>query len=202
MGFRRPDVCPLPLVRPAAPPTEPGEGPVRVLFASSIIPTKGPDLLLKAFAQVRGDITLTLAGHAPPYDGRQDYAEQVIATAKATPGAQWLGAVPAAHMPALMAEHDVLALPSIWPENSPLVVREATAAGLRIIGSTAGGTRELAPDATLVEPGDTNGLQAALQAEANRGRGRVPAQTWQTPDAHAQWLIERYQARDESHIRD
>jgi glycosyltransferase involved in cell wall biosynthesis len=198
MGFRRPEHCPLPLVRPMGPPTAPGEGPVRFLFASSLIPTKGPDLLLRAFAQLQGSASLSLAGHAPNYDGRPDYAQEVIAAAAKDERVRWLGLVPAAQMAALFADHDVLVLPSIWPENSPLVVREATAAGLRIIGPSHGGTRELAPDARLVDPGDTIALLAALEAERDRGRGRAKMQPWQTPQEHALWLLQRYPSQDES----
>ena len=62
MGLRRPELCPLPLVR-AHPELSPaGAGPVRFLFAGSIIPTKAPHLALEAFAGLSGEATLSLAG--------------------------------------------------------------------------------------------------------------------------------------------
>ena len=90
----------------------------------------------------------------------------------------------------------MLVLPSLWPENSPLIVREATAAGLPVITTTVGGARELAGDATLVPPGDEDALTEALHRETQRGRRRLPPRRWPTPDAHADALISGvYQTR-------
>ena len=196
MGLRTPEHCPLPLVRPMPTPAAATSGPVRFLFASSLIPTKGAHILLKAFRRLPVDAQLTLAGPTPAYDRSQTYAKDLLHQAAGDPRVQWLGHVPPEEMPALLARHDVLVLPSLWPENSPLIVREATACGLSIIGSTVGGTRELAPDANLVTPGDTDGLLAALQAAALRGRHRQPPTHWQTPAEHAAWLLARYPRRD------
>jgi glycosyltransferase involved in cell wall biosynthesis len=41
----------------------------------------------------------------------------------------------------LMAGCDAVVVPSIWWENAPLVVREAAAAGVLIIGADLGGLR-------------------------------------------------------------
>jgi glycosyltransferase involved in cell wall biosynthesis len=86
-----------------------------------------------------------------------------------------------------MVDHDVLVLPSIWPENSPLVVREATAAGLHIIARDIGGTRELAPNCTLFH--DDDELQTALKKATQLGRMRHPPAIWPTPSEHAQTLL-------------
>jgi glycosyltransferase involved in cell wall biosynthesis len=202
MGLRRPELCPLPLVR-AHPELSPaGAGPVRFLFAGSIIPTKAPHLALEAFAGLSGEATLSLAGHAPAYDGSKAYGHEIEALAASTEGARWLGAVSPDRMSQVMAEHDVLVLPSIWPENSPLVVREATASGLRVIGPEDGGTRELCPDARLIAAGDVARLRDAMQAEAAQGRGRSPAQRWQSPQAHADWLLAHYPFRDDARSGD
>jgi glycosyltransferase involved in cell wall biosynthesis len=86
-----------------------------------------------------------------------------------------------------MAAHDVLLLPSIWPENSPLVVREATAIGMGVIASVEGGTGELAPHAQRV---DTDAdLLAAMQAATTAGRVRHPRQAWPTVTDHVQTLL-------------
>jgi glycosyltransferase involved in cell wall biosynthesis len=66
----------------------------------------------------------------------------------------------------------VLIVPSIWEENSPLTVREARAAGLRVIGSAIGGIPELDPQARLVPPRDPHALSEAIRAEIALGRGR------------------------------
>ena len=92
-------------------------------------------------------------------------------------------------MSALLANHDVLVLPSTWPENSPLVVREATAAGLRTIVGREGGARELDPLAQTVGPNGIQELVDALQVECQRGRSRHAIRSWPTPKSVARWHI-------------
>lgn len=190
-GWPRPDVIPLPLVRPARPAPAPPPGPVRFLFASSVIPTKGPDRLLEAFARLPpGAATLTLAGPTPAFDGQPGFGAAVQRRAEALPGATWRGAVAPPAVPDLMCEHDVLVLPSTWPENSPLVIREATAAGLRVVASTEGGAAELDPTLRGVAPsGGIDALVDALAAEVDRGRGRRPPLAWPSPADHAAAMV-------------
>jgi len=190
LGWRRPSVLPLPLLRPMPAAPEPPPGPVRFLFASSVIPTKGPDRLVEAFARLPvGTALLTIAGPTPPFDGHEGFGGQVRSAVHTTPGARWAGAVPAESMASLLADHDVLVLPSTWPENSPLVVREATAAGLRVVASSAGGAAELDPDLRAVDPdAGVNALADALRAESERGRGRRTPLSWPTPAEHSRTL--------------
>lgn len=190
-GWRRPEVCALPLVRSIQRAPEPEPGPLRFLFASSMIPTKGPDRLLAAFACLpTGAAVLTLAGPSTPYDGRPDFSRDLRARVVRTPGATWRGPVAPAQVADLLAAHDVLVLPSIWPENSPLVIREATAAGLRTVASSLGGASELDPLMRIVDPSDgIDALAEALAAEVTHGRGRRPPLPWPTPDEHAAALV-------------
>jgi glycosyltransferase involved in cell wall biosynthesis len=61
---------------------------------------------------------------------------------------------------------DWLVLPSLWWENSPLVVLEALAAGVPVVASRTGGVPEIIPDGAgkLVKPGDVLELRHALDA--------------------------------------
>ena len=95
-----------------------------------------------------------------------------------------MGAIPSAEVPALMSRHDALVLPSIWPENSPLVVREATAQGLPVIGPALGGCGELAPHALRVANADE--LLAAMETICREGRTRTESQRWPSPSEHAE----------------
>jgi glycosyltransferase involved in cell wall biosynthesis len=64
---------------------------------------------------------------------------------------------------------DVLVVPSLWWENSPLAILEALAAGVPVVASRTGGVPEILPEAAgiLVEPGDARALRAALEAVLN-----------------------------------
>jgi glycosyltransferase involved in cell wall biosynthesis len=192
IGFRRPTWCPLPLTRAPVPMAQPGSGPLRLLFLGSLIPTKGVDLLVEAYSRLpEGVATLTLAGPAPSFDGQPGFAAALRGRCDKLKGVRLLGEVVGAEVDALWGSHDVLVLPSIWPENSPLVVREATAAGLVVVVGATGGARELAPAARPVATGDVAALTDALRAEVALGRRRMEPSEWQDPREHAEWLLSR-----------
>jgi glycosyltransferase involved in cell wall biosynthesis len=74
-----------------------------------------------------------------------------------------------------LAELDVLVVPSVWMETGPLVVLEAFAAGVPVIGSALGGIAERVHDGVdgiLVPPGDPRALARAI-ARLARDPGRV-----------------------------
>ncbi|MCB9764280.1 MAG: glycosyltransferase [Alphaproteobacteria bacterium] len=173
----------LPLVSPIPPAPAPPPGPVRFLFVGSLIPTKGPGVLVEAFALLRSmdtasSPTLTLYGPRPAYDGRDDFHEALLRRLTEVGGARWAGLFGDEARAQVYAEADVLVVPSTWEENSPLVVREAVAAGLRVVASDVGGVAEVDPDARRVPPGDPRALAEALRAEVDRGRGRRPTRPW------------------------
>jgi len=60
----------------------------------------------------------------------------------------------------------VLVVPSLWLENSPLVIHEAFLAGVPVVGARTGGINGLVSDGTnglLYEPTSAAELGAALQ---------------------------------------
>lgn len=192
MGAGPVHVSPIPLPRPMTRAPVAPPGPVRFLFCGSIIPTKGPHLLIDAFARLPDpDVTLTIVGHSPPYPADPRYSPRLRSRAKQDPRVSWVGAYRHAHIGSLLSRHDVLVVPSIWPENSPVIVREATAAGLRTIAPKIGGASELDPDANLVDtlgPYATDSLADALVTECHRGRSRRSPLQWPTPQSCAESL--------------
>ncbi len=75
----------------------------------------------------------------------------------------WL---PAEAIPQIMAEHDVLLVPSIWPEPLARVIQEGMAAGLAVIGTPVGGTPEIIEDGVnglLFEAGNAPLLAQKIQ---------------------------------------
>jgi glycosyltransferase involved in cell wall biosynthesis len=74
-------------------------------------------------------------------------------------------------VPKRLACAGALVLGSTWPENAPLVILEARAAGCPIVAPDIGGIPELVQhdrDGLLYPPGDVAALALALEEAAER----------------------------------
>ena len=136
-GFTKAIYLELPLLRdlPTEKATRHSKG---FLFAGSLIESKGLDLLLKAFEPFDKH-KLTIAGSGPLQNRQKFY-----------PQYNWLGHVAHDEMLKIMTQHHTIILPSLWPENAPIVLREAAALGLQII-CTSGGGQEISKQSIVVD---------------------------------------------------
>jgi glycosyltransferase involved in cell wall biosynthesis len=153
--------------------------PLRFGFLGRLVPEKGPHLLLEAFRGLAGEATLELFAAPAPNAG---YRAR-LATLAAESGARFAGPYAAERVGEVLDAIDVLVVPSIWWENSPLVVHEAFAAGAPVIAADAGGMAELVTnerDGLLFAHGDAAALAAALRRAVEPGvverlsRGTTP----------------------------
>ena len=178
--------------RPAArAPREPGS-PLRLGFVGAFLPTKAPHLLIEAASRLPpGAVSVDLAGAASDYHGDGSYRGRLDRWL-AHPVVRRHGPVPHDQMPAWLAQLDVLVLPSVWLENSPLVIKEAFAAGLPVIASDLGGMAELVRhdvDGLRFRTGDAGALSACLRRIIDepelldRLRAGIQAQTTIAADA-------------------
>ncbi|MCW5880707.1 MAG: glycosyltransferase family 4 protein [Anaerolineae bacterium] len=135
-----------------------------VVAATRLEAEKGVQVALAALAQTRAaapDARLVVAG-----DG--GYAESLRRRAAdlGLGGAvSFLGFVPHAELPDILAAGDVFVMPSLCHEAFPVSILEALAAGLPVVASRVGGVpAAITPGATgyLVTPGDASALAAAL----------------------------------------
>jgi glycogen(starch) synthase len=112
----------------------------RWLFVGGLIPRKGVDLLLEAFARCRADdarLTLTLVG-----EGELAVAlGQRVAALGLTDAVTFTGAVTPPQALSLMLEHDLLVHPS-RRETFGMTVVEAIAAGMPVLVTRCGGPEE------------------------------------------------------------
>jgi GT2 family glycosyltransferase len=109
-------------------------------------------------------VGVTIAGGVTGYHGDDSYASTIRPLLE-RPGVRWLGAVAHDRVPGILAEIDVLVVPSIWIENSPFVIREARAAGAVVVASRLGGMAEAVSDGRdglLFEPGSPEDLRRVL----------------------------------------
>lgn len=147
----------------------PGGGPLRVGFLGSLMISKGPHVLLESISRLPHDaLSVTIYGAHTPYHGDDSYRDR-LAPLVAQPNVTMHGPIPHSDVSKALASLDVLVVPSIWPENSPLVIHEAFLAGVPVIASDVGGVPELVTheiNGLLFRAGDVDDLARALQRVA------------------------------------
>jgi glycosyltransferase involved in cell wall biosynthesis len=137
--------------------------PLRIAFFGRLDPTKGVHVLIRAVRFLpSARIALDIFGIA---QGRKRYEQTLRAIAKGDNRIQFRAPVPADRVVTTLRNYDLLAVPSQWLETGPLVVLEAFAAGIPVVGSRLGGISELVVDeinGILVEPNSVPAWAAAL----------------------------------------
>jgi len=138
---------------------------LRLGFLGSLMISKAPHVLLEAASRLpAGSVSVDLFGAHVAYHGDDSYRSKLdrLLTAECVSAH---GPLPHEKIPDALASIDVLVVPSIWPENSPLVIQEAFLAGVPVVASRIGGIPEVVRDGVnglLFEPGDWNSLRDAL----------------------------------------
>ncbi len=130
------------------------EGPT-LAFAGRLTAQKSLEVALAAVAANDG-VSLLIAG---------DGDERARLEALAGPTVRFLGAQPRERVVELFHAADASILSSSW-ENFPHTVVEALAVGTPVLATTTGGVAEVVTDGVnglLVDPGDTDGLAAAIR---------------------------------------
>jgi glycosyltransferase involved in cell wall biosynthesis len=91
---------------------------------------------------------------------------------------EYLGALPRAHVSALMAQAAVTLMPVAWDEAFGLVAAEAQMAGCPVVAYRRGALPEVVADGIsgiLVDPDDMEALPAAIAAASRLDRRAVRA---------------------------
>ena len=157
------DLAPFRGLRPA--PGDDRLGRLRIGFLGSLMVSKAPHLALQAYAGLPpGRASLQLFGAHAAYHGDDSY-RALLEPLLRLPGVRYGGALPHAEVPAALAGLDVVVVPSVWLENSPLVIREAFAAGVPVVAAALGGMAEMVEDGRsglLFRPGDAADLRRCL----------------------------------------
>lgn len=165
----------------------------RVGFIGSLVPHKGPHLLLEALAHLpRARLECRLHGPVPA----TPYGARLRALAAADPRVRLMGGFPPAELGAVLAGIDLLAVPSVWYENDPLVVKAAFYCGIPVLASRIGSLAEMVrPDVNgwLVEPGDVAAWAAAIERfTAAPARATMAPTPVKTMDENAREMLAIY----------
>ena len=134
----------LPQHPPATPPHRLGGEPLRAAFFGQLSPLKGIDIFIRAARKIDlGDHPITFRIYGSSASQPKSFRDRVDKALEDLPSnVTFKGAYRNDDVVRLMAENHVIVVPSLWWENSPLVIAEARAAGCIILGSDLGGIAE------------------------------------------------------------
>lgn len=154
----------FPVIEPPGPAPK-AAGPVRCAFVGRFSWVKGVHILLHALRKKPGmPISLDLFGVCSD-KGEESYLKTLKKTASEDVRVRFMG--PLKDSPLVrLKEYQALLVPSLWLETGPLVVLEAFAAGVPVIGSSSGGIAELVvPEVNglLVPPGSVPAWAETLE---------------------------------------
>lgn len=117
--------------------------PIRLIFIGRIGPVKGLHLLIGAMQDLPEDkITLDIFGAA----NDEKYFKDLESKTKNKTNIFWKNVLDQKEVVNTIREYDALVLPSTVGEMSPLVIQEAFAAGVPVIGSDVAGIAEQIED--------------------------------------------------------
>jgi glycosyltransferase involved in cell wall biosynthesis len=163
-------------------------------FLGSLAWQKGVHVLVEAFNQLPAEAALTIYGGEP----FPEYAAEVKAMAR-HPNIHFAGPVSYEQVGDALSQIDCLVVPSLWYENSPLVIQEAYGAGVPVVASNLGALPEkvrAGETGLLFTPGAVDELAQVLGALiehpevlASLGKNVQPAPTMAQ---HARQLVELY----------
>jgi glycosyltransferase involved in cell wall biosynthesis len=149
---------------------------VLFMFAGALRSEKGVIQLAQAFLKLaaeHGNAFLAIAGGRdlwvdghPPGETAEARVHAMLSEAVKQRRASFLGMVSPTALPSYYAAADAFVLPSMFQETFGLVILEAFAAGIPVIGARSGGIPELVEDGRtglLVDQGDVDGLCDAMR---------------------------------------
>lgn len=135
---------------------------LRFAFIGNILPAKGVHMLIECFNKIKNDnVELKIYGKAISYKSElRNYLKYIKKIIKSK-NIKFMGGFDNRNIAKIFEEIDVLVVPPIWYENSPLVIQEAFAAKTPIVASDIGGISELINhnvNGFLFKPNDVNDL--------------------------------------------
>lgn len=143
--------------------SRPSNGPLRIGYVGTLVWHKGVHVLIDAVralaaqeyeVQIFGDLAVS-----PPYSAE-------LRTRAAGLPVRFMGEVDRDAIADAYAGLDVLVVSSLWPENSPLVIREAFMIGVPVVAARIGGMVDLVDEGRngfLYDPRSSHDLSRVLR---------------------------------------
>jgi glycosyltransferase involved in cell wall biosynthesis len=151
----------IPLVRGVARTPLPAR--LRIGYVGTLVWHKGVHVLVDAVRRLpSSSYELRIFGDLDVFPR---YVADLRRSAEGLP-VRFMGRFEERDVSGIYQQFDVLVVPSLWLENSPLVIHEAFMAGVPVVGARIGGIVDLIEDGRtglLYDPADTGALAAALR---------------------------------------
>jgi glycosyltransferase involved in cell wall biosynthesis len=138
--------------------------PLRLAFVGRADPVKGLHVLVEAVRSLPHSLPIEVGFFGPYWC--EAYGAGLARQVQGDNRFQPPELLAPADLMQRLADYDVCVVPSLWLETGPLVVLEAFAVGLPVVGSRLGGIAELVTvgqDGLLFEPGNAAELAACLR---------------------------------------
>jgi glycosyltransferase involved in cell wall biosynthesis len=166
---------------------------LRLLYAGRLYPEKGIDTVIEAMTRLvngqgKREIRLSIAGSGSAE--YENHLHQLVNRVGLSDNVFFLGWVPPAEMPELLRKHDVLVLPSLWPEPFSRAVLEGMISGLVVVAARTGGTPEIVMDGEnglMFTPNDPQDLAKKIALLVDD-----PESCDQLSEAGRQTILERF----------
>lgn len=136
---------------------------IALLYVGILAPHKGIHTAIEALAHLgeanRNRLKLTILGDGQP--GYVNWLRSLVDNYKLDKHVDFHEPIPRVALPDFLGKYDVLILPSIWEEPLALIMQEGLAAGMVVVGSSTGGTKEIIKDnenGMLFEAGNSRDL--------------------------------------------
>lgn len=146
----------------------------RLIFIGRVSREKGLLILLKALQDLDEDkIFLNIYGHLDDLK----YMEECKPYMEGRKNIKWNGLIENKDITEAISRHDALVLPSIVAEMAPLVIQEAFAANVPVIGTAIGGIADEIKNGEngyLFEMGDSTALHNLLKGILSSGSFHIP----------------------------
>lgn len=188
-------------------PDRPGDRPLQVVFLGRMVPEKGADVLVAALTTLnRPDVHAKIIG-SEGFDPRAAPSafERMLRERSALlrERIEFLPFQPRAEVVRLLADADVVVVPSRWPEPFALTVLEGMASGAAVIASDVGGIPEAAGGAALLVPAGSSAALAdaiagladddgALQRMRNASLERARQRDWSVVARELETVLARH----------
>ncbi|MEZ4861302.1 MAG: glycosyltransferase [Caldilineaceae bacterium] len=190
-GMERARLTDAPAIALPEPPVRPHFG-----FIGSLAWQKGVHVLIEAFNQLPHHAALTIYGNTEIFPDYVNKLRQMVRH----PHIRFAGPIHFDHVGAALRQFDALIVPSIWYENSPLVIQEAYVAGVPVIAGRIGALTEKVQDnqtGLLFTAGDSQALATTLQGLLDQPERLAMLRQGITPpptmEAHMAQVLSLYQ---------